>query len=239
MQGFGTYARPATPHDDLLCQARIHLGCVARSRTVTPVSVNVEVAGHLISLGDLTDIVLFVEPGFRQQLVALEYEPEPPENDEPGAPSAAVLLRAFAELTQRLSLTQDNLARYVGIGPTTVMAWKRERSIHPRHPRVPLLLSLWAAVSGAFEELGEAETLRRVWASGSGASDGLPGLPADELAEQLIVAADEAARDDDEDDGYDPATAALLTTEEIAAGEQELSIGLGDYLEGRDESGLA
>lgn len=237
MEGSGTYARPLAVHDDLLCQARLYLGSVARSRTVTPVALNVETAGHLISLADLTDVVVFVEPGFRQELVALEYEPPQPENDEPGAPSAGILLRAFGELMQRLSLTQDNLARYVGIGPTTVMSWKRDRSIHPRHVRIPALLSLWAAVSGAVETFGQDETVRRIWASG--ASGGVPALPADELAEQLIVAADEAARDEDEDDGYDPATAALLTTEEIAAGERKLSTGLSDYLEGRDKPGRA
>ena len=84
--------------------------CASRSqgstRTVTPVAVNVEAAGHLISLADLTDIVSFIEPGVRQEFVALEYEPLLPESDEPGAPSAGVLLRAFSELAQRLSLTR-------------------------------------------------------------------------------------------------------------------------------------
>lgn len=237
MEGSGTYARRGTVHDDLLCQARLHLGGLVRSRTITPLATNVEAAAHLITLGDLTDIVLFIEPGVRQELVALEYEPPLPESDEPGAPSASILLRAFADLTQRLSLTQDNLARYVGIGPTTVMAWKRDRGIHPRHARIPALLSLWAAVSGAVEGFGEEETLRRIWASGN--SGGAPALAADELAQQLIAAADEAARDEEEDDGYDSATAALLTTEELAAGERELSTGLSDYLEGRDEPGRA
>lgn len=237
MEDSGTYARSGTLHDYPLYRARLHLGGLLHSQTVTPVAVNVKAAGHLISVADLTDIVLFVEPGVRQELVALEYEPPLPESDEPGAPSAGVLLRALTELMQRLSVTQDALARYVGIGPTTVMAWKRDQSIHPRHARIPALLSLWAAVSGAVEEFGEDETLRRVWASGK--SGAAPALPADELAEQLIAAADEAARDEDEDDGYDPATAAPLTTEEIAAGERELNTGLSDYLEGRAEPGRA
>jgi len=236
MEGPGTYAGHSDTRDEAVRHARRYLGSIARSHTAAPLSELVEAAGHVISFEDLTAVLLGTEPRLRQVLVALEYEPAPP---EPGSPSAALLLQAFSALAGWLSLTQDHLARYVGISPSTVMAWKREPDIHPRHAHIPVLLSLWAAVTGAFEEFGEAETLRRVWASGTGTTDGVPGLPADELAEQLIVAADEAARGDDEDDGYDPATAALLTVEEIAAGEQNLSMGLSDYLEGPGESGIA
>ncbi len=144
----------------------------------------------------------------------------PEESTETGAPSAALLLGAVRDLQSWLSLTQDQVCEYVGVSRSTVMAWRRNPAIHPRHPRLPLLLHLWAAVGGAREEFGAERTARLVHQRGR-LTDGDQGP--DVLAEVLLDAVENASVRALEESSYCAASAPDMTAGEIEAGEAELS----------------
>lgn len=215
-------------------------GWSTKEHTSAPLASYIEVAARVIPDEDVTEVASALVPGLQEQLIGLHFTlgEELEAEDTPGAPSAALLLDAVAALTAWLPLTQERLARYVGISPSTVMAWRRLPDVHPRHPHIPTLLRLWAAVSGARQEFGEAETSRLVWGSGSG-SPALPALPSEELAEHLLAAAEEASLDAFNDDGYTPGGATLMSVEEIEAGERGLSHEPSHDLEGLGETGPA
>jgi DNA-binding transcriptional regulator YiaG len=142
------------------------------------------------------------------------------ESTEVGTPNAALLLNAVRHLQSGLHLTQDGVCEYIGISRSTVMAWKRSPAIHPRHPRIPLLLHLWAAVSGAREEFGDERTVQLVHQHG-------PGTERDQgpeaLAELLLDSVEEASVRALRDAEYSADLAQDLTVEEIEAREGELS----------------
>jgi DNA-binding transcriptional regulator YiaG len=147
------------------------------------------------------------------------------ESDEVGAPSSALLVDAVAQLRVWLRMQQKDLATYVGISNSTVMAWKREAPRYPRHKRIPVLLSLWAAVAAARDELGDEATSRLIWGRGEEANS--PAVPAEELTEVLLGAATEASDASWlEDDGYVPAQSAMPSADEFLEAESALSEGL-------------
>ena len=207
--------------------------------TASPVGSYAEMMTHVIAVHDLTAQGRSWRPGVVQILVAgdvgtpFELVSTPnetvEEETEAGAPSAALLLSAFRELTAWLGTTQEKLCEYVGISRSTVMAWKRDQSVHPRHAQIPALLGLWAAVSGAKDELGDEATLRLVYGAGFGIDR---AVRVEELTDRLLDAADEASIAALNASQYDSATAVEMTVEEIEAGERALSRSLTQHLEG-------
>ncbi len=198
-----------------------------------------DVAGKIIARQELTRSV---RAGIGRAAFMIVYLDDVEQEDgaEPGSPNAAVLLSAIKDLTAWMNLNQQQTATYLGISPQTVMAWRRERPKRPRHPQIPTLLRLWAAVSGAIEELGSTETLQLIWGSGSQTVRGVPNLAPDDLAEVLIDRADQASiARFDVDDGYTPATAEPVPAEDIEAGELDLSRALTEHIEGPDEPDTA
>lgn len=150
----------------------------------------------------------------------------------PGAPSAVLLVSAAAELGSWLSLTQQQVMYLVGMSPSTVMAWKREPATHPRQKNIPILIRLWAAVSGARQQFGPDETLRMVWRHVDTPGEKTDGVLADQLANDLINETEAASQAELAlDDGYDPEAPLLVDVEELEAGELELSAVLTQYLE--------
>lgn len=210
------------------------------AHTAPPVSGFASAVGRLLIEVQGTGTMRVWRPEYREIMVAepytdtlelLDVKLAAQESAEPGSPSAAVLLRGVEELIAALSVTQKRLATFLGISPSTVMAWKRDLTVHPRHAQIPTLLRLWAAVAGAQEELGTDETLHVIYAS--------PSRPlgehadAEALAEALIVAVQASSLAAFEtDDGYDSTSAPPLTLAELEAGERELRTALNQYLEG-------
>lgn len=142
--------------------------------------------------------------------------------EEPAATNAEMHLAAFDDLLTWLPLSQERLAQVVGISTSTVMAWRREPHVRPRHRNAQTLIRLWAAVASAREELGDERTLRLL-AEGPQSVIGVrQALPAEEIIERLNLAAErasDAALDEAwgaEGDWEDPAA------HDIAAGEMAL-----------------
>ena len=216
-----------------------------RVKTANPLGSFADDAAKVIAVGELTGSFRSYKTGVINVLVAdrgeTSYtvvtvddaaEDAVEETIEPGAPNAAVLLQAVAELRRWLDVTQDALCEYVGISRSTVMLWKRNPAVHPRHPRIPVLLGLWAAVAGAVEELGQDETTRLVYGPGRFQASG--AVPVEALTEVLLDAADEASLRALEQTEYDPETATPMTVDEIEDGERQLHEALTQPLEGRD-----
>lgn len=209
------------------------------THTATPLSGFAETVGRLLIEVPATGTGRRRRPEFREVMFA-ELFTELPDtslaeaSEAPGAPGAAILLRAIKELTEWLNLTQKQLAGFVEISPSTVMAWKRDLTVHPRHSQISTLLSLWAAVSGAREEVGASETTRLIWTSPSRPLGENPDASA--VATALIMVAETASLAAFElDDGYDSTTALPTPIAELEAGERELSAALNQHLGGLGE----
>ncbi|MGQ0631963.1 MAG: hypothetical protein ACT4P1_13070 [Sporichthyaceae bacterium] len=183
----------------------------------------IDVAARIIEVPSVTEAARTGEPWIAEDLV--EADPEPALG---GSPEAALLLLAMRDVSTWLSMTQDQVCRYLGVSPSTVMAWKREPRVHPRHRRVPAVLRLWAALSGAREELGEEATARIVWTHRQGTD--VLGVTPEELAETLLSAADESSLAGVDDDGYDPLSPVDLDRDDLARNELALSASLRDEL---------
>lgn len=154
---------------------------------------------------------------------------------EMGAPNVDLLLGAVEDLGSWLGVTKQNLSRYLGFSPSTVMAWRRERPQRPRHPSIPTLLSLWSAVSGARDEFGAEQAVRMAWSSGR-TNAGIPALPATALADWLIGETSEASLDDFlAEDGYLPGTAPLPDIDALATAEGVLHQMLSEPLAESDD----
>ncbi len=216
------------------------------THTAPPVKgLAIEVGRLLIEVAS-TGSMRLLRPEYREIMLTEPYTETPDpleiellgeESEEPGSPSTSVLLRAVADLRAAMSLTQKQLATYIGLSPSTVMGWKRNRSLHPRHPQIPILLRLWSAVAGAQEELGSNEALRLIYASAHQPLGGGPDAGA--LAEILIAAAEAASLAAfKDDDGYESTTATALTRVELEAEERELHTALNQYLDGPGASAL-
>lgn len=173
----------------------------------------------------LADLTRYPEEPVEVVVTGADEPADVGESDEVGAPSAALLVEAVAQLRAWLRMQQKDIATYLGISNSTVMAWKREAPRYPRHRRIPVLLSLWAAVASARDELGDETTSQLIWGRGEEASS--PAVPAEELTELLLAAATEAS---DaawlEDDGYVPGQSAMPSAEELLEAESSLVQGL-------------
>lgn len=153
---------------------------------------------------------------------------------ELGAPKVDVLLGAVEDLTRWTGMTKHALSKYLGVSYSTVLSWRREKPERPRHGRIPTLLALWSAVSGAQEEFGADDTARMVWAAGR-SEGGLPAIPADELATWLIDETSEANLSEFlTDDGYQAGAAPTPDVEELTAAEGRLHANLETSLAGPD-----
>jgi hypothetical protein len=100
-----------------------------------------------------------------------------------------MLLGALDDLRSWLALSQDRVSQIVQISPSTVMAWRRNPLVRPRHPHTQTLVRLWAAMASAREELGEEGALRLVM----GGSEPLIQRRTNAPAEDVIAALNEAA----------------------------------------------
>ena len=208
-----------------------------RNQTASPLNEFVEHANRMIDAEDATEVRRPWRPGVTIVFVAAPAEwphvgpAETEQNNDPGAPSASILLMAATELSSWLSLTQQQVATMVGMSPSTIMAWRRSPLTHPRHASIPTLLRLWAAVAGARDELGEAATLQLVWGSRGRPARGAVALGADDIAEKLLAAAEASSlaglmdtHDYDVDDVIRPAAG------QLAADEETLSSDLNKYI---------
>jgi len=206
-----------------------------RAQTASPLNEFVDNANRMIDADDATEARRQSRSGVIEVFVAtaddgqLEDTQDVEQSTEPGAPAAAILLRATAELSDWLRLNQRQVAKLVGISPSTVMAWKRAPATHPRHPNIPRLLRLWAAASGAQEELGDTATLQLIWGSrqhpGGGGGN---TLDADELTEKLLAAAEASSFEAFESTSdYDSSDAIRPSTGQLAEDEETLSRSLG------------
>ena len=200
----------------------------------TALTIPIEYVTHALDCTGLAvrDVLTAVAwPELVANLSSADFLPELFEEDiESGAPSVALLLAAFRESRTWLLINQDQLCSYLGFSPSTVMAWKGRRAFHPRHSQIPVLLRLWAAVSGAYAEFG-AEGLHHLIGPHRTAEGGFD-LPANDLSTLLLDAADRAGIDALMNDGFTSETAVPLTLEELEAGERELSQQLNRHLEG-------
>jgi hypothetical protein len=143
-------------------------------------------------------------------------------NADLGAPKVGVLLGAVEDLTEWTGMTKQALSKYLGVSYSTVLSWRREQPSRPRHRRIPTLLALWSAVSGTREQFGAEEAARMVWAAGR-TDAGAPAIPADELANWLVVQTSESNLADFlQDDGYVPGSAQLPDIEALAEAEARL-----------------
>lgn len=188
-----------------------------------------------------TGTVVYVDTSAEQEHVAAiatlhQASQAETDSDEVGAASSGVLVEAFEALRGWLQMRQVDLAAYVGISPSTVMAWKREATRYPRHARIPALLTLWSAVAAARAELGAEGTSQLIWRSGR---DGYaPAVPADELAELLMEAASEAS--DGAwlaDDGYISGESTMPSVDELYEAESQLAQGLAAVHRGDTDHG--
>jgi transcriptional regulator with XRE-family HTH domain len=208
-----------------------------RTQTASPVNEFVEHANRMIDVGDATEVRRSLRPGVRRVFVATSSdesltEPlEAEQSNEPGAPSANILLTAATELSSWLSLTQQQVAKLVGMSPSTIMAWRRSPLTHPRHASIPTLLRLWAAVAGARDELGEAATLQLVWGSRGRKKRGAVTMRADDLAEKLLAAAETSSLAGLLDTvDYDHQEAIRPAAGQLAEDEETLSKDLNKYI---------
>jgi hypothetical protein len=185
-----------------------------------------------------TEVLDLHEVSFTEKLGVLLKGWAPADADaDLGAPNVDVLLGAFSDLTSWLGVTKQNLARYLQISPSTVMAWRRERPAYPRHRSISTLLTLWSAVSGARDEFGAEQAVLMAWSSGRRTDAGVPALPASALADWLIKETSEANLADFlNDDGYQPGTAPLPTVEDLTAAEAGLHSTLNTPLAGSDDT---
>ena len=174
----------------------------------------------------LNDANFPVELG--QLLVAAEANIVGIASDESGlgAPKVDVLLGAVDDLTVWTGMTKQALSKYLGVSYSTVLSWRREKPERPRHRRIPTLLVLWSAVSGAQEEFGVEDAARMVWAAGK-TEAGMPAIPADELADWLIDETSEANLPEFlSDDGYVAGTAVIPNIAQLTAAEERLHAAL-------------
>lgn len=174
---------------------------------------------------DLITLVLVseLEPGDATEVVA--------EDERSGSPSARLLLDAVSDLRDGLVISQADLCSIVGLSPSTVMAWRRTPSVHPRHPSVPTLLKLWAGFHACSSALGREDAARLAWSALR------PGDPtsADAATELLLEAADAAV--EDFDDVLGPVVDAGASVDELAASEAAFSSALGQLTEGSEQLG--
>ena len=227
-----------TRAESLAAQATVSTG----PPTASPLVGFADSVGRIIERLDLTTVALALRPTIREILVALPIDlsvpsDQQPDRPAPGAPSAHLLVTAVEELKESFAMTQEQLARYVGISPSTVMAWRRHPGVFPRHPRIPVLLQLWATVSEAREELSTDELARIVW-GGRPSEGGVPGREAAELSEKLLEKVEEVglARFSLQDD-YDSKAPEARNLDEMARDEAALSVGLGSFVEPSEDPG--
>lgn len=186
-------------------------------------AVPIDTAGTMLPTGT----IVYVDPSVEQEHVAgtatlHETSAAEPDSDEVGAASSGVLVEAFDALRGWLQMRQIELAAYVGISPSTVMAWKREATRYPRHARIPALLTLWSAVAAARAELGAEGTSQLIWSSGR--EGYAPAVAADELADLLMEAATEASNAAWlDDDGYIPGESTMPSVDELYEAESHLA----------------
>lgn len=235
------YEQQGTYH---LSNRRRHLIGV-RAQTASPLNEFVDHANRMINAEDAT------EPRRPSRLGVIKIYVAATDDDsdearsvqyieqsmDAGASTAGILLTAVAELSAWLSLNQQQIARLVGISPSTIMAWKRSPSTHPRHSSIPSLLRLWAAVASAREELGDSATLQLIWGSQGHPGEGAIAMGANDLAERLLAAAEAASLAAFEDTGdYDPERATRLSAGQLATDEEALSRRLNEYIADSGES---
>jgi transcriptional regulator with XRE-family HTH domain len=214
-----------------------------RAQTASPLNEFVDNANRMIDADDATEPRRPSRLGVTKIFIAATDDSQPQDaqdveqSTDPGAPTATVLLKATTELSTWLKLSQKQVATLVGISPSTVMAWRRAPMTHPRHASIPHLLRLWAAASGAREELGDTATLQLVWGSREHPGRGAITLGADDLAERLLAAAEAASLEAFEDTSdYDPGRATRPSTGQLAADEEALSRSLNEDLTDSGES---
>ncbi|MDT5029998.1 MAG: hypothetical protein QOC94_169 [Actinoplanes sp.] len=214
-----------------------------RAQTASPLNQFVDDANRMIDADDATEARRQSRSGVIEVFVAafddgqLEDAPDVEQSTEAGSPAATVLLQATAELSHWLRLNQRQVAKLVGISPSTVMAWKRAPATHPRHPNIPRLLRLWAATSGARDELGDTTTLQLVWGSHEHPGRDSVALGADDLAEKLLAAAEAASLEAFERTSeYEFSTAVRPSTGQLAEDEEALRRSLGEDFTDSGES---
>jgi len=198
------------------------LGQVVKQFTPTrPAKVFLPMISVVIVVGDAVNMIPTGPPKqvrggvpAEDEIVLLE------ESTESGAPSAALLSGAVRDLQSWLYLTQDQVCRYLRVSRSTVMAWRRDPGIHPRHAQIPLLLHLWAAVSGAREQFGGEATRQRIHQYGP-LTDRDHGPEA--FAEVLLAAVDEASIRALDESKFSAAAAWDVTAKELETAEEELS----------------
>lgn len=236
------YEQPGT---DSLGHRRRHLIGI-RVQTASPLNEFVDHANRMINVEDATEPQRPSRPGVIKIYVAAADDearsetrdvPQVEQSKDAGTPAAGILLTAAAELSAWLSLNQQQIASLVGISPSTIMAWKRSPSTHPRHPGIPSLLRLWAAVAGAREELGDTVTLQLIWGAQGHPGRGAIAMGASDLAERLLAAAEAASLAAFEETGdYDPERASRLPTGQLATDEEALSRRMNEYIANSGES---
>jgi hypothetical protein len=99
------------------------------------------------------------------------------------------------------------------------------------------LLRLWAATSGARDELGDTTTLQLVWGSHEHPGRDSVALGADDLAEKLLAAAEAASLEAFERTSeYEFSTAVRPSTGQLAEDEEALRRSLGEDFTDSGES---
>lgn len=147
------------------------------------------------------------------------------------APSELISLKAFNELQQWMSMTQKQLAKVLGISTSTVMSWKRDAKVQPRHPGIPSLIRLWAAMAAAREELGETKTRQLLW-GWHGSMPFKTRLDPEETANRLMEAAEESSRKAlNETSGYSTAAKERVVLEDLELAELERHSKLTEFFE--------
>lgn len=187
-------------------------------------SIDLSASGVLGDVPEGNNLIIGTLPSRSTEVAETEDTVEDPAADtaEVGAPSSALLVEAVAQLRSWLRMPQKDIAAYVGISNSTVMAWRREAPRYPRHARIPVLLSLWSAVGAARAELGDEATAQLVWSHGEAGQ--VPATSPEDLAEQLLAAA--AAASDDAwlaEDDYEPGVSPVPSEAELLDAEAALS----------------
>ena len=168
----GSYARatrfPIAGHlDDI---ADIHLFMVEPTRTPK------RFFARLVDRMVLADSI---EEGFHRDVA-----------EDASPTSAEMLLGALDDLRTWLALSQDRVSQIVQISSSTVMAWRRNPLVRPRHPHTQTLVRLWAAMASAREELGEEAALRLVIGGTEPFIQQRTNAPVEEIIEALNQAAE-------------------------------------------------